>query len=113
MDFLAPELIRAIGYSVIIPSFVVIANRAWRANNYDMAILAAALALNYTWLFVDLTLIASGQSTRELRGISTPLVVLVAVTAGALAFHPVIAAWNERRRQKPPTNGPHSVSYRH
>ena len=51
MNFLIPELVRAISYAVIIPSFVILCNRSWRARRYDMAILAGALALNYTCTF--------------------------------------------------------------
>jgi len=111
MNFLAPELIRAIGYSIIIPSFVAIGNRAWRSHNYDLSILAATLALNYAWLFLDLTMVASGQSTRETRTIATPLTILVAFGAASLALHPQVSAW--RHRRKKPADGAQVVSYRH
>lgn len=102
MNFLIPELIRAISYAVIIPSFVILCNRSWRARRYDMAILAGALALNYTWYSLDLTLVVSGQSTRELRTFATPLTVFVAVTAAALVFQPAIfqKIADRRRRQR-------------
>lgn len=111
MNLLVPELIRAISYAVIVPSFVILCNRSWRARRYDMAILAGALALNYAWYFLDLTLVASGQSTRELRTFATPLTVFVAATAAALViqpaiFHRIIARRNKRREEKERGNTP-------
>ena len=70
MNFLIPELIRAISYAVIIPSFVILCNRSWRADAMTRRSWPARLR-STTWYFLDLTLVVSGQSTRELRTFAT------------------------------------------
>ena len=102
MNFLIPELIRAISYAVIIPSFVILCNRSWRARRWAIwRSWPARLRSTTHGTFRSDPGCQRAEHARATH-IATPLTVFVAVTAAALVFQPAIfqKIADRRRRQR-------------
>lgn len=83
------EWVRVTCYVIGIPAAVYLAFRFGHRHETSFSMLLAGLACLFSWYLIDLTLVATGMSSRDMRNLATPLTVFTSGSLIAMTFREV------------------------
>lgn len=98
------EMTRLLCYTISAPTLLYLALAQWRSRRYAQATFYLSISFLFAWFVFEASVASSGASTREMRFLATPFVVVAMVSVVAMAAQQAdarrkLAAWKGRHER--------------